>query len=144
MARARAEASGDRRALDVLHRTLGHADASQAQLAAVRALFVATGACDTVEEKIRRLTAQGLRHLNSAVLEPEPASRLEAMLRSATGVPGSTASDVVDVSSRLAARDGDTAPPPPGGAEPAPPPGDTAASDDETGTAVTATERSAR
>lgn len=144
VARARAEASDDRRALDLLHRTLGRADASEAELAAVRAVFVATGACDTVEEKIRRLTAQGLRHLNSAVLEPEPASRLEAMLRSATGVPGSTASDVVDVSSRLTARDGDTAPPPPGGEEPAPPPGDTAASADETGTAATATERSAR
>lgn len=144
VARARAEASDDRRALDLLHRTLGRADASEAELAAVRAVFVATGACDTVEEKIRRLTAQGLRHLNSAVLEPEPASRLEAMLRSATGVPGSTASDVVDVSSRLTARDGDTAPPPPGGEEPAPPPGDIAASADETGTAATATERSAR
>jgi geranylgeranyl diphosphate synthase type I len=147
VARARAEASGDRRALDVLHRTLGRADASDAELAAVRAVFVATGARDTVEEKIRRLTAQGLRHLHSAVLEPEPASRLETMLRSATGVTVGTASDVVDVSSRLAAgseataaESEATAPPPTEG----PGLGTTADGDEETATRATGTERAAR
>lgn len=88
VARARAEASGDRHAVGVLRDTLGRADASDVELAAVRGVFTATGARDTVEGRIRRLTAQGLRHLDTAMLEPGPARRLETLLRSATGMPG--------------------------------------------------------
>lgn len=105
VARARAEAAGDRAALDVLLGTLGRTDASDAELAAVREVFVATGARDTVEEKIRRLVAQGLRHLDTAVLEPEPARQLRALLHSATGAPGTAASEAVPVSLILAAGD---------------------------------------
>jgi geranylgeranyl diphosphate synthase type I len=95
VAQARAQASGDRRAQDLLRDTLGRTDASDAQLAAVRAVFVSTGARDTVEEKIRGLVAQGLRHLDTAALEPGPARRLQGLLRSAGGVPGTTASGLV-------------------------------------------------
>lgn len=85
VAQARAENTGDRHALAVLRETLGREDASDAELTAVRRVFTATGARDTVESKIGRLVAQGLRHLDSAVLEPHGRSRLHALLRSAAG-----------------------------------------------------------
>jgi geranylgeranyl diphosphate synthase type I len=107
VARARAEASGDRRAQDLLRDTLGRTDASDAELAAVREVFVSTGARDTVEEKIRRLVAQGLRHLDTAALEPEPTRQLRMMLRSASGVAGTAASEVVPLSLILATGEGD-------------------------------------
>ncbi|WP_430377260.1 polyprenyl synthetase family protein [Streptomyces sp. B1-3] len=105
VARVRAEASGDREAIEVLEGTLGRADASEAELAAVREVFVTTGAHDTVEVKIRTLVAQGLRHLDTAVLEPEAARRLRTLLRSATGAPATAASEAVPASLILTATD---------------------------------------
>ncbi|MFF7069653.1 polyprenyl synthetase family protein [Streptomyces pseudovenezuelae] len=86
VAHARAETSGDRHAQDLLRDTLGRTDASEAELDAVRAVFASTGARDSVEEKIRGLVAQGLRHLDTAALEPEPTRQLRILLRSASGV----------------------------------------------------------
>jgi geranylgeranyl diphosphate synthase type I len=106
VAQARAESSGDRRAQDLLRDTLGRTDASDAEVAAVREVFVATGARDTVEEKIRRLVAQGLRHLDTAPLEPEPTRQLRTLMRSASGAAGAGASEVVPVSLTLAAGEG--------------------------------------
>ncbi|MFR0359895.1 polyprenyl synthetase family protein [Streptomyces sediminimaris] len=90
VAQARAETAGDRRALAVLHGTLGRADASDAELATVRDVFEATGARATVETRIERLTAQGLRRLDSVPLAPHAASRLGELLRSAAGTPADT------------------------------------------------------
>lgn len=106
VAQARAESSGDRRAQDLLRDTLGRTDASDAELAAVREVFMSTGARDTVEEKIRRLVAQGLRHLDTAALEPEPTRQLRTLMRSASGVPDTAASEVVPVSLILATGEG--------------------------------------
>ncbi|MFF4055367.1 polyprenyl synthetase family protein [Streptomyces sp. NPDC001668] len=105
VAQARAETSGDRRALDVLRGTLGRTDASAGELAAVREVFTATGARETVEGKIGRLVAQGLRHLDTAVLEPEATRRLQLLMRSASGVADTVASDVVPLSLQLATGD---------------------------------------
>ncbi|WP_053846257.1 polyprenyl synthetase family protein [Streptomyces sp. NRRL B-24085] len=106
VAQARAETSGDRRAQDLLRGTLGRPDASDAELAAVREVFVATGARDTVEEKIRRLVGQGLRHLDSAPLEPAPTRQLRTLMRSASGVTATAASGPVPVSLTLATGEG--------------------------------------
>ncbi|MFF1305996.1 polyprenyl synthetase family protein [Streptomyces sp. NPDC058307] len=106
VAQARAEASGDRRAQDLLRDTLGRTDASDAELAAVLHVFVSTGARDTVEEKIRGLVAQGLRHLDAASLEPGPARRLRGLLRSAGGVADTAASEVVPLSLNPATGEG--------------------------------------
>ncbi|MFJ6391081.1 polyprenyl synthetase family protein [Streptomyces sp. NPDC091972] len=106
VAQARAESSGDRRAQDLLRNTLGRPDASDAELAAVREVFEVTGARDTVEEKIRRLVGQGLRHLDTAPLEPEPTGQLRTLMRSASGVTGTAASEPVPVSLILATGEG--------------------------------------
>ncbi|BAC68732.2 geranylgeranyl pyrophosphate synthase [Streptomyces avermitilis] len=87
VARARAEAAGDRGALAVLRRSLGCADLSDADLARVRDVLVTTGARDTVEAEIDRLVAQGLRHMGAASLAPEGRRHLDALLRSAAGAP---------------------------------------------------------
>jgi geranylgeranyl diphosphate synthase type I len=58
-----------------------------------------------VEVKIRTLVAQGLRHLDTAVLEPEAARRLRTLLRSATGAPATAASEAVPASLILTATD---------------------------------------
>ncbi|MFF8941472.1 polyprenyl synthetase family protein [Streptomyces sp. NPDC014864] len=94
VAHARAEAAGDHHALDVLDTCVGRADLSGADLARVRKVMVATGAKDTVEAKIDQLTSQGLRHLDSAALEPYAAGRLRELMRAVTGTrsgPGSGA-----------------------------------------------------
>ncbi|GGY99564.1 polyprenyl synthetase family protein [Streptomyces poonensis] len=106
LARARAEASGDRRALAVLRRSLGRADLSGAQLARVREVLVGTGARDVVEARIERLAAQALRHLSTAVLDPVAEPHLRRLLCAAAGVP--------------AGRGGTRAEPGPGRAGPAP------------------------
>ncbi|GGR76397.1 geranylgeranyl pyrophosphate synthase [Streptomyces humidus] len=98
VARARAEATGDRRALAVLRRSLGRADLSDSGLAEVRDVLVATGARDVVEAKIGRLVAQGMRHLDSAALEPPGRGRLRELLHAAAGTapvpsPGPCAAD---------------------------------------------------
>ena len=88
LARARAEATGDHAALDVLERSLGDAQLTPAGLDEVREVLVATGALVAVETKIARLVAQGLRHFDRASLEPESGRRLRSLLRSAAdGAP---------------------------------------------------------
>lgn len=102
VAQARAETAGDRRALAVLHGTLGRADVSDAELATVRDVFEATGARATVQTKIERLLAQGLRHLDGIPLAPHAGSRLRELLRSTAGPPadaeGRASGDQVAVS----------------------------------------------
>ncbi|MCQ9132295.1 polyprenyl synthetase family protein [Streptomyces hilarionis] len=89
VARARAEAAGDRRALAVLGRSLGRADLPDSRLGEVRDVLVATGARDVVEAKIDRLVAQGMRHLDSVPLEPQARRRLRELLHTAAGTdPG--------------------------------------------------------
>lgn len=100
VARARAETAGDRTALAILDRSVGCADLSEPGLADVREVLVSTGAYATVEAKIGRLVAQGMRHLDSAVFEPDGFHSLRALLRSAAaplparrpGSPGSPGS----------------------------------------------------
>lgn len=87
LARSRAEAAGDRRALAVLRRSLGRPDLSDDRLARVREVFVATGARDAVEAWIGRLAARSLDHLATAGLEPGPRRQLRLLLCSAAGVP---------------------------------------------------------
>ncbi|MFF1544422.1 polyprenyl synthetase family protein [Streptomyces sp. NPDC058291] len=90
VARARAEATADRRALAVLRRSLGRADLCDGRLAEVRDVLVTTGARDIVEAKIDRLVAQGMRHLDSAALEQHGRRRLRDLLHAAAGTtPGS-------------------------------------------------------
>ncbi|OIK29249.1 geranylgeranyl pyrophosphate synthase [Streptomyces malaysiense] len=105
VAQARAESAGDRRAVGVLRGTLGRDDASDAELDDVRAVFVATGARDAVAEKIRGLTAQGLRHLDTAPLEPLAAARLRTLLRRAAGAPDGAAGEAVPLSLIPATKD---------------------------------------
>ncbi|MER6789443.1 polyprenyl synthetase family protein [Streptomyces sp. NPDC000658] len=85
VARARAEATGDRHALAVLRRSLGRADLPDSRLGEVRDVLVATGARDVVEAKIDRLVAQGMRHLDSVALEPRARRRLRELLHAAAG-----------------------------------------------------------
>lgn len=85
VARARAEASGDRHALAVLRQSLGRADLPESRLAEVRDVLVATGARDIVETRIGRLLAQGMRHLESAPLETEGLRRLRELLQATAG-----------------------------------------------------------
>ncbi|MFH9553033.1 polyprenyl synthetase family protein [Streptomyces sp. NPDC017435] len=87
VAQARAESSGDHQALAVLRRSLGRAELSEAGLAEVRSVLVATGARETVEARIERLAAQGMHHLDTAVLETDGRERLRALLHSAAGAP---------------------------------------------------------
>ncbi|MGC3005268.1 polyprenyl synthetase family protein, partial [Streptomyces sp. G35A] len=70
LAHARAGAAGDRGALDVLNRLLGHRSLTAADLDEVREVLTSTGARDTVEARIDRLVAQGLRHVDGALLDP--------------------------------------------------------------------------
>ncbi|MFD7137252.1 polyprenyl synthetase family protein [Streptomyces sp. NPDC059894] len=88
VARNRAEAAGDRRALALLRHSLGRADLSDSRLAEVRDVLVTTGARDAVEARIDRLVARGMRHLDSldpAALEPEGRSRLRELLHATAG-----------------------------------------------------------
>ncbi|MGV9275466.1 polyprenyl synthetase family protein [Streptomyces griseosporeus] len=87
LARARAEAGDDDAALAVLDRCVGDAGLTSRDLAEVRRVLVATGARATVETKIERLVAQGLRHFDGALLEPEAARTLRRLLRAAGGAP---------------------------------------------------------
>ncbi|MBJ7005753.1 polyprenyl synthetase family protein [Streptomyces sp. CRPSP2-6A1] len=89
VARARAEAAGDGTALAVLDRWLGDTALTERGLDEVREVLVATGARATVETKLDRLAAQGLRHFDGALLDPEGAAPLRALLLAAAGVrPG--------------------------------------------------------
>ncbi|MGW1619996.1 polyprenyl synthetase family protein [Streptomyces sp. NPDC002172] len=89
VARTRAEAAGDAAALGVLERWLGDVTLTGRGLDEVRDVLVATGARATVESKIDRLTAQGLRHFDGALLVPEGAEPLRDLLVAAAGArPG--------------------------------------------------------
>ncbi|MER5184727.1 polyprenyl synthetase family protein [Streptomyces sp. NPDC002896] len=91
LARARAEASGDRHTLAILEHSLGRSDLSEADLDKVRDVLVATGARAMAEARIGRLVAQGLHHLDSALLDPEGGRRLRHVLNSAA--PGGACHD---------------------------------------------------
>ncbi|MEW2288329.1 polyprenyl synthetase family protein [Streptomyces sp. NPDC047841] len=92
VARARAEAAGDGAALAVLDRRLGDGALTGAGLDEVREVLVATGARATVEIKVDRLAAQGLRHFDRALLDPEGAAPLRALLLATAGArPGGEA-----------------------------------------------------
>lgn len=93
VAQARAEAAGDRRALGVLRSTLGRSDASDAELAAVREVFTATGARDAVEARAARLVSRGLGHLDAVPLDPRGAVPLRACLSRAAGPPPAVPDD---------------------------------------------------
>jgi geranylgeranyl diphosphate synthase, type I len=112
LAQARAEATGDRHGLAVLRRSLGRADLSDNRLEEVRDVLVTTGARTIVEARIERLVAQGMRHLESAALEPEGRRRLRELLHATAGTTPATSS------SAAAAPTAPAAPPgaPPGGA----------------------------
>ncbi|MGV9255189.1 polyprenyl synthetase family protein [Streptomyces sp. NPDC003697] len=86
VAQARAEAAGDLDALDVLERHVGRPGLGEDDLARVRDVLVSTGARETVETRIGRLTAQALRHLDSAPLEPRAAGRLRDLMCAVAGV----------------------------------------------------------
>ncbi|MER5410965.1 polyprenyl synthetase family protein [Streptomyces sp. NPDC002769] len=107
VAQARAEAAGDRRALAVLRDSLGYTDLSESGLARVREVLVVTGARERVEVKIDRLVALGIRHLDTAALQPDGRRRLRELLRSAAAPTPSRSSgaeeDVVPVSRLLTA-----------------------------------------
>ncbi|MGV9937292.1 polyprenyl synthetase family protein [Streptomyces olivaceoviridis] len=92
VARARAEAAGDDAALAVLDRRFGDAALTERGLDEVRDVLVATGARATVEAKLDRLSAQGLRHFDGALLDPEGAGPLRALLLATAGArPGGEA-----------------------------------------------------
>ncbi|MEV5954579.1 polyprenyl synthetase family protein [Streptomyces sp. NPDC051987] len=94
VARARAEAAGDDAALAVLDRRLGDASLTVGGLDEVRDVLVRTGARATVESKIDRLAEQGLRHFDGALLDPEGAEPLRALLIAAAGArPGGAGRD---------------------------------------------------
>ncbi|MBD0839744.1 polyprenyl synthetase family protein [Streptomyces sp. TRM68416] len=86
LARARAEADDDRAALKVLDRCVGNAALTAADLDEVREVLVRTGARAAVETKIERLVEQGLRHFDSALLDPDGGRRLRRLLVSAVDV----------------------------------------------------------
>ncbi|MEV5427929.1 polyprenyl synthetase family protein [Streptomyces sp. NPDC052701] len=93
LARARAEAAGDRDALAVLDRSLGRAELPEAGLEQVRDVLVRTGARDAVEARIGRLVTQGLRHFDGALLDPGGGRRLRRLLVSAAAGPRAAAGD---------------------------------------------------
>lgn len=87
VARARAEAEGDRNALAVLDTALGDPGLTEDGLARVRGVLEATGARTAVESKISRLTGLCAGRLASAELEPAAGHRLHALLRTIAGAP---------------------------------------------------------
>ncbi|GAA2314071.1 polyprenyl synthetase family protein [Streptomyces kunmingensis] len=86
LAHARAEADGDRQALEVLRRCLGRPDFDDTDLHDVRHVLERTGARQNVEEKIRRLTAQSMHELDTASLDPVAGARLRTLIHQAAGV----------------------------------------------------------
>ncbi|MBV2357077.1 polyprenyl synthetase family protein [Streptomyces sp. J2-1] len=85
VARARAEAAGDRAALSVLDRSLGDDALTAAGLDEVREVMVRTGARHAVEARIGRLVTQGLRLYDSLALHPVGGGRLRELLARAAG-----------------------------------------------------------
>jgi geranylgeranyl diphosphate synthase type I len=87
IARARAEASGDRAVTALLDASLGDASLSDEGLERVREALVETGARDLVEAKIERLVAVGHRHLASVPFVARAESRLRDLLGTVAAVP---------------------------------------------------------
>ncbi|MFD5112066.1 polyprenyl synthetase family protein [Streptomyces sp. NPDC058391] len=87
VARARAEANGDRASATVLESAFGDARLSEDGLARVRSVLVATGARATVEKKIARLMANSTRHLDRGTFEPVALHRLHGLLYAVAGLP---------------------------------------------------------
>ncbi|MEU6762426.1 polyprenyl synthetase family protein [Streptomyces sp. NPDC046853] len=86
MARARAEATGNRALLEVLDTRVGGGHAlTEEDLERVRGALVETGARDLVETRIRRLLAQSVRHLDRAALARPAAAHLREMFCTAAG-----------------------------------------------------------
>ncbi|MGV9993622.1 polyprenyl synthetase family protein [Streptomyces sp. NPDC003374] len=85
VARERAEATGNGAALAVLDRWLGDPALTRHGLDEVRDVLVTTGARATVETRVDRLAAQGLRHFDGAVLDAEGAGPLRALLLATAG-----------------------------------------------------------
>ncbi|MEU0052138.1 polyprenyl synthetase family protein [Streptomyces sp. NPDC006309] len=90
LARVRAETSGDRSALTVLRRALGNEGLTAPDLDRVREVLTGTGARAAVEDRIGRLIAQSLHHLDDARLAHEPGIRLRHLLAAAGDGPAST------------------------------------------------------
>ncbi|MFF1418072.1 polyprenyl synthetase family protein [Streptomyces sp. NPDC058280] len=91
VARARAEANGDRASVTVLESAFGDARLSEDGLARVRSVLVATGARATVEKKIARLMANSTRHLDRGTFEPAALQRLHGLLYTVAGLPPAVA-----------------------------------------------------
>lgn len=91
LALRRAEAVADHRAVAVLRGSLGDAGLTEADVDQVREVLISTGARAAVEDRIRRLVAQALRHLDGALPEDGAGGRLRRLLASAAG--GTTADD---------------------------------------------------
>ncbi|MFD5030996.1 polyprenyl synthetase family protein [Streptomyces sp. NPDC058405] len=87
VARARAEANGDRASATVLESAFGDARLSEDGLARVRSVLLATGARATVEKKIARLMANSTRHLDRGTFEPAALHRLQGLLYAVAGLP---------------------------------------------------------
>ncbi|MFF7969761.1 polyprenyl synthetase family protein [Streptomyces sp. NPDC007905] len=80
LARVRAEAADDRAALTVLDRSFGDGALTPSGLDDVRAVLERTGARATVQARISRLAAQGLRHFDGAPLDREGGRHLRELL----------------------------------------------------------------
>ncbi|MEV5607318.1 polyprenyl synthetase family protein [Streptomyces sp. NPDC052225] len=85
LAHTQAERDGDRHALHVLDTCLGRPDLDDAGLDEIRHVLERTGARQAVEEKIRRLIGQSMRHLNAVPLDPVAHARLRLLLQRAAG-----------------------------------------------------------
>lgn len=89
MAAARncAVASGNDDALALLDAPAGDSGLTEADLARVRSVLVTTGARGLVEDKIQRLVAESVRHLDKAALAPRPYRKLRELFAAVAGVP---------------------------------------------------------
>ncbi|MDQ0792575.1 polyprenyl synthetase family protein [Streptomyces sp. B1I3] len=79
VARARAEAAGDREAVRLLDRVVGDAGLAEDALARVREVLTATGARAAVEDEARRLAEQAAHHLDGTAVDPDARRALVAL-----------------------------------------------------------------
>ncbi|GGV24468.1 geranylgeranyl pyrophosphate synthase [Streptomyces longisporoflavus] len=87
VARARAEATGNRALLQILDTHVGGGAAlTEEDLERVRGALEASGARDLVETKIRRLLAQSVRHLDRVAFAHPAAAHLREMFCTAAGL----------------------------------------------------------
>ncbi|MFE9558976.1 polyprenyl synthetase family protein [Streptomyces sp. NPDC006692] len=85
LARARAQADGDERALDILRQNVGQPDLDDEGLDEVRGVLERTGATGLVRDKIGRLHAQSTRQLAGADIDPVARDRLLKLMGAAAG-----------------------------------------------------------